>query len=278
MNSTVTHVITSSQCPLSYCNDKAVQISLTQPDLQCSYNRSGILCGQCQPGLSLALGSNQCLQCSNTYLGLLVPFALAGIVLVFFIKVLDLTIAQGFVNGFIFYANVIKANEHLLIPQAQVNPLSLFISWLNLDLGIETCFFNGLNAFTKTFIQLMFPLYVWTIAWLIILSSRYSSKIAKVFGKNTVPVLATLFLLSYAKLIQLIVTALSYKFVEFPYSKKAVWSADGNIEYLENPHLLLFLAAVAILMFLWLPYIYASNAISAMASKIQPVHHYFNLE
>ena len=116
------------------------------------------------------------------------------------------------------------------------------------------------------------------IVWLIILSSRYSSKIAKVFGKNTVPVLATLFLLSYAKLIQLIVTALSYTFVEFPYGKKAVWSADGNIEYLENPHLLLFLAAVAILVFLWLPYIYASNAISAMASKIQPVHHYFNLE
>ena len=130
-----------------------------------------------------------------------------------------LTIAQGFVNGFIFYANVIKANEHLLIPQAQVNPLTLFISWLNLDLGIETCFFNGLNAFTKTFIQLVFPLYVWTIVWLIILSSRYSSKIAKVFGKNTVPVLATLFLLSYAKLIQLIVTALSYTFVEFPYGK-----------------------------------------------------------
>ena len=157
MNSTVTHVITSSQCPLSYCNDKAVHISLSQPDLQCSYNRSGILCGQCQPGLSLALGSNKCLECSNTYLGLLVPFALAGIVLVFFIKVLDLTIAQGFVNGFIFYAN---ANEHLLIPQAEVNPLTLFIWWLNLDLGIETCFFNGLNAFTKTFLQLVFLLYV----------------------------------------------------------------------------------------------------------------------
>ena len=100
----------------------------------------------------------------------------------------------------------------------------------------------------------MFPLYVWTIAWLIIFSSRYSNKIAKVFGKNTVPVFATLCLLSYAKLIQLIVTALSYTFVEFLYGKKAVWSADGNIEYLENPHLLLFLAAVAILVFLWLPY------------------------
>ena len=113
-----------------------------------------------------------------------------------------------------------------------------------------------------------------SLAYYFVLTCRYSSKIAKVFGKNSVPVLATLFLLSYAKLIQLIVTALSYTFVEFPYGKKAVWSADGNIEYLENPHLLLFLAAVAILVFL-LATVYA---ISTMASKIQPVHHYFNLE
>ena len=131
-NHTITHIITSSRCPLNYCKKDAINVNLSRADSQCSYNRSGILCGQCQPGLSLALGSNQCLQCSNTYLALLVPFALAGIVLMFFIKVLDLTISQGFINGFIFYANIVKANEHLLVPQAQVNPLTLFISWLNL--------------------------------------------------------------------------------------------------------------------------------------------------
>ena len=253
INNTV--IITSSQCPLPYCKKEKVDVSLSQPDSQCRYNRSGILCGACQSGLSLALGSTQCLECSNTYLALLVPFALAGVVLVFFIKFLDLTIAQGFINGFIFYANIIKANEHLLVPDGLNNPLTLFISWLNLDLGIETCFCDGLNAFTKTLLQLVFPLYVWFTVWIIIMSSRYNHKVAKVFGRNSVPVLATLFLLSYAKLIQLIVTALSYTFVEFPHGKtKTVWSADGNIDYLENPHLVLFIAAVAILLFLWLPY------------------------
>ena len=132
----------------------------------------------------------------------------------FFIKVLDLTISQGFINGFIFYANIVKANEHLLVPQAQVNPLTLFISWLNLDLGIETYFFNGLNAFTKTWLHLVFPLYVWTIAGLIIFSARRSGKIARVFGNNSVPVLATLFLVSYAKLLRMIVTALSFTTVK----------------------------------------------------------------
>ena len=255
MNNTVTHVITSSQCPLQYCKKEKVNVSLSQPDSQCRYNHSGILCGACQSGLSLALGSTQCIECSNTYLALLVPFALAGVVLVFFIKFLDLTIAQGFINGFIFYANIIKANENLLVPDGPINPLTLFISWLNLDLGIETCFFDGLNTFTKTLLQLVFPLYVWFTVWVIIMSSRYSHKAARVFGRNSVPVLATLFLLSYAKLIQLIVTALSYTFVEFSHGKtKTVWSADGNIDYLENSHLVLFLAAIAILLFLWLPY------------------------
>ena len=34
-------------------------------DFQCSQRHSGILCGGCQPGLSLALGTDQCLPCFN---------------------------------------------------------------------------------------------------------------------------------------------------------------------------------------------------------------------
>ena len=40
---------------------------------------SGILCGKCQPGLSLALGTSKCLKCSNAYL---LVFLLVGLVLV----------------------------------------------------------------------------------------------------------------------------------------------------------------------------------------------------
>ena len=51
-----------------------------------------MLCGGCQIELSLALGNDQCLPCSNTYLLLILPFALAGLLLVFLIKSLDLTV------------------------------------------------------------------------------------------------------------------------------------------------------------------------------------------
>ena len=247
-------VAASEYCSSDYCDRENVNVTLSEPDSQCNYNHSGTLCGGCQPGLSLALGSAQCLPCSNKYLTLLIPFALAGPAVVFFIKLLDLTISQGTINGLIFYANIVKANEYMVIPHGHTNPITLFIAWLNLDLGMETCFFHGLTAYTKTWLQFVFPIYIWSIAGLIIISAKYSDQVAKVMGNNSVPVLATLFLLSYAKLLRTIITVLSYTMLYSSQGHKAVWSADGNVDYLGPKHAPLFAVAVAALLFLWLPY------------------------
>ena len=203
-NGTNGTVATSQFCPLNYCNRRDSNVMLAKPDTQCNYNHSGILCGACQPGLSLALGSEQCMPCSNKYLALLIPLTLAGPVLVGFIKLLDLTVSQGTMNGLIFYANIIQANHYIFLPWRSNHILSVFIAWLNLDLGVETCFFEGLDAYYKTWLQFVFSFYIWSNAGLIILS-KYSSRVAKVMGNNSVPVLATLFLLSYAKLLNTII-------------------------------------------------------------------------
>ena len=252
-NDTITDVVSSEYCPLNYCKDEVASFQLNASSVQCNYNHSGIVCGGCQPGLSLALGS-QCLKCSNKYLTLFILFALVGVVLVFFIKLLDITISHGLINGLIFYANIIKPNEHIFIPQGNTNPLTLYISWLNLDLGIETCFFSGLTAYGKAWLQFVFPFYIWAIAGLIIASARYSIRVARITGYNSVPVLATLFLLSYPKLLRTIITVMSYTIVDYPQGSKVVWSADGNIDYLGPKHAPLFVAALATLLFLWLPY------------------------
>ena len=167
---------------------------------------------------------------------------------------MDLTISQGTLNGLIFYANVVKANEYLLFDRTQTNPLAVFIAWLNLDLGVETCFFDGLTAYWKTWLQFVFPLYIWSIASLIIILAKYSDRVAKMMGNNSVPVLATLFLLSYAKLFHTIITSLSFTMLYTTHGSKAVWSADGNLDYLGREHAPLFVVAAATLLFLWLPY------------------------
>ena len=256
-------IILHPHCPFDYCTSEETYLAVDDSDKQCNYNRSGLLCGRCKDNLSLALGSSRCLQCSNSYLSLLAAFAFAGIALVLLLLVLRLTVAAGAINGLIFYANIVEVNSAIFFqPQTSNVPtglitklLTLFIAWLNLDLGIETCFYNGMDAYVKTWLQFASPLYVWALIGMIILGSHYSGRVAKVFGSNPVAVLATLFLLSYAKLLHTVIAALSYTSLQYPNNSRiAVWLYDGNIRYLGGKHIPLFTVAMVCLIFLVLPY------------------------
>ena len=136
----------TTNCPFDYCNRSNVSFDIMAPDRQCVANRTGILCGQCQSHLSIMLGSNRCGTCSNWYLFLLPVFALAGIVLVAVLMFLNLSVSVGTINGLLFYANMVKLNEAYIFPNGSVPVVSQFISWLNLDLGIEVCLFYGLDS------------------------------------------------------------------------------------------------------------------------------------
>ena len=221
-------LILHPHCPLDYCLSEETHLAVDESDKQCNYNRSGLLCGRCRENLSLILGSTRCLQCSNSNLALLPAFVFAGIALVLLLLVLRLTVAAGTINGLIFYANIVGVNSVVFFQPKTANVLSVFIAWLNLDLGIETCFYNGMDAYTKMWLQFMFPFYVWALAGMIILGSHYSGRVAKVFGSNPVAVLSTLFLLSYAKLLRLVFAVFSYTSLEYPNnSHTAVWLYDG---------------------------------------------------
>ena len=251
-------LILHSHCPFDYCISANINVTLNDTDKQCANNRAGLLCGECKSGFSLTLGSSKCLECSNIWILLLIPFALAGIALVLLLFILKLTVAAGTINGLIFYANIVAINRSIFFPPNEttnINILTVFIAWLNLDLGIETCFFEGLDAYVKTWLQFVFPLYVWSLAGLIIVASEYSSRVTRVFGSNPVAVLATLFLLSYAKLLRTILDVLSFTFLYYPDEVRvAVWQYDGNIQFIYGKHIALFLVALSTFLVLFLPY------------------------
>ena len=252
-------VIVHKHCPFEYCKPEQLDVNLTHPETQCAFDHYGTLCGACKSNFSLALGGSQCLpNCSNKYLLLLFVFILAGFALVFFIKILNLTVSQGTINGLIFYANIVAANRSIFFPAQHNNFLSflsVFISWLNLDLGIETCFIEGLDGYWKTWLQFVFPFYVWAIAAAIILVSHYSTHATKIFEDTSVSVLATLFLLSYAKLLRSIITIFSITTLEYPDNITAkVWSFDGNLQFLSSKYIPLFLFALITVLLLCLPY------------------------
>ena len=54
-----------SDCPLDYCLPYSSDVNLLDPDLQCQFNRTGVLCSQCQHHLSMVFGTSRCMECTN---------------------------------------------------------------------------------------------------------------------------------------------------------------------------------------------------------------------
>ena len=247
-------LILHPHCPFDYCVNDTVVFPLSNPDLQCAYNRSGFLCGRCKEGYSLMLGSHQCRKCTNSYIVLLIPFAVMGVALVFFLLVCKLTVATGTLSGLVLYANIIGPNLTTFLPLESTNVLSIFIAWLNLDFGIEACFYNELNTYSKTWLQFVFPVYIWMLVGLSILVSNCSHRFANLLGNNPVSVLATLILLSYTKILRTLITVVYVTYLEYPTYNRMVWLYDANVDYLSGKHIPLFLVAVLVFLFLFLPY------------------------
>ena len=67
--------------------------------------------------------------------------------------------------------------------------------------------------------------------------------------------LATLYLLSYTKLLRLIIDVVRFTKLTYPNGyTKAVWLYDGNIDYLKGKHIPLFIATLLLLILLSVPY------------------------
>ena len=251
-------------CPFDYCKPPNLNFSfnLNLPngaDSQCAYNRRGMLCGACQHELSLSLGTSHCMSCHNhqpTMLFIILMAAIiAGILLVTVMLVLNITVAVGLVNGYIFYANIVAVNSALFFPSSQPGFPTVFVAWLNLDIGLDVCLFDGLDTYTKAWLQLAFPIYIISLVVVIITVSECSSRFATLIGKkDPVATLATLILLSYAKLLSGTIAALSFAVIHYPDgSQETVWLPDGNVKYFQGKHIPLFLVALLIII-IGLPY------------------------
>jgi len=88
-----------------------------------------------------------------------------------------------------------------------------------------------------------------------VILSYYFITATRIFGRQAVKVLATLFLLAYAKLLRTIITVLSYTSMIYPdRSRRFLWLYDGNIMYFHGKHIPLALAAILIFLIFVVPY------------------------
>ena len=250
-------LIIHPNCPFYYCVLKNVSFSLSETDLQCSHNRSGLLCGACRDGHSLTLGLHMCSECSNFYLLLLPVFMILGIALVVFLITFKLSVAQGTISGLIFYANIFQMNTTVFLPNNTSGPagfLFVFVSWLNLNFGFVTCLSNGMDMYVLTWLQYLFPLYILFLVVVLVSFRHYPRWMSKMMGANPVAVLSTLILLSYNKILHTIVTSVSSSELQYKNHSKTVWMYDGNVPFLDGKHSLMFGFAVMVFLFMVLPY------------------------
>ena len=208
---------------------------------------------------SLSLASLRCLHCHGYWpavcIVILLTAILAGILLVTALLGLNMTVSVGLIDGFIFYANIESAVSTVFFPSSEPSFPSVFVAWLNLDIGMDVCFIDGLDAYIKTWLQLAFPTYIILLVVVVIIVSEYSPRFARLIGrKDPISTLATLILLSYAKLLSVTITALSFAILDYPDGKQEiVWLPDGNVKYFQAKHILLVLVAVLIIL-IGLPY------------------------
>ena len=115
--------------------------------------------------------------------------------------IFHLTVTNGTITSFIFYFNIISINYMIIFPGCQsiICPIIMFI---NLDFCTQTCFYNGMDDYAIAWLVLAFPTYLIVIALFLIVMSRYSRTVQRVTAKKALPLLATIFLLSYTKILR----------------------------------------------------------------------------
>ena len=194
------------------------------------------------------------MKCTNVHVLITIIVIVAGIGLVMLLYSLNLTVTKATINGLILYANVISINDSVFLVNENVfRPLKLFISFTNFDLGIESYFYNGMDTYAKILLQLFFPCFLIIMAFSIIIISRYSSRVIRLTHRRSLPVLATLFLLSYTSILRTILTVLfSYSTItHIPGGhKEMVWSIDASVRLFGLKFTLLFIICLVLFLLL----------------------------
>ena len=253
-----------AECPLVFClsGSNVISVANGQADFDAECNpalfRRGILCEQCIEGMSNVLGTPRCLPCSNVSILLFPVFMALGVMLTIIIYFFDITISEGLLNGAIFFSNLVVLNAYFLFPSNYGGSnFILLISFLTLNLGIETCLYNGMGSLDRVWWQLSFPLYLVVLMVIIVLLAR--TKHWK-FLQNTNHLSApraftTLSLLCYVSVLQVCIEILgSTTIVTVDNERRVHWITDASILYFQGGHIPMVLLASLLILVYILPF------------------------
>ena len=240
--------IVVSECIYGYCKPGEKIVTIPSPDnttinfdIQCNpeMNRAGFLCSSCRAGWSATLGSRNCKQCSNWYILLFPVFLAVGILAILLMTHLNVTITAGFINGAIFYSNIVSIYDSILVPGGTLtNGAIALVSFPSLNLGFETCLHANMTALEKVWWQLSFPLYLFILMGLATCLIRKDClKVEQLTGFSTIQAFATLLILCYVSVLEACIELVAFRrifTIEGSYDIR--WISDPSLEYFGEMH------------------------------------------
>ena len=253
------------ECIFRYCQPGELRIIIQNPDdtdvnfdIQCdtSMNRVGFLCSSCRAGYSAVLGSRTCRQCSNWHILLFPVFIVIGVLAIIFIKYLNVTITAGFINGAIFYSNIVSLYGSTLVPGGTLtNGAIVLVSFPTLNLGFETCLHDKMNALEKVWWQLSFPLYLFVLMGITFLLARTKYlKFNQSSGLSTIQTFATLLILCYVSVLEACIELIGLRTIfTIEGTRHVQWISDPIVKYFGPEHGILGFFAYLLLVFYLIP-------------------------
>ena len=206
---------TSSICPNNYCSSEHTETSPGyyslhgKSDDQCSSHRTGVACGECKSGYTLAYDSPDCINTDKCSAGmtilvivLTILYWITIVAVVFCLMYFQFQISSGYTYGIIYYYSIV---DILLVNDVYeevfylVSILSSFAK-LTPQLFGQLCLVEGLSGIDQQFIHYSHALAVSLILLIIVLVTRYSPRLTHFVGRCIIHVICILLLLSYTSL------------------------------------------------------------------------------
>ncbi len=243
-----------ANCHKDFCNQNYALSDPADLNSRCAVGRTGVGCGKCQTNYSAVLGTFACKMCSNSYLWLILIYFGTGPLLIGALIKLDIHIGNGALHGILFYTNFIHASSEFFYPKHHNKQFTrILIAWLNLDLGIEVCFFRGMTSYTKLWLEIGYVAYLICLQLLVIYLCHKYVRFTHICGRNVTKVLATILLMCFMKCLLWVKNVLSihpfyYSHGDSPCCNHSVllWTYDPTITLYSAYYLPLAVAAIII--------------------------------
>lgn len=259
----------SPTCPSGYCVNGISKANVKDWDEMCHGHRTGVLCGECLEGYSVAWGTTECLKCRHFHIWTIIGVIVLSILTIFMLFLTRLTIANETLGTIIFYANIQATFFYHKLDKIPIyiKVFAFFFSCLNDTLSLPTCLSSHMTSVGKSGSFFAFPVFLLLIVAGLVFSSYHSTKIANFIAHSSIQVVATLLYLSFAKLLLTVINILTPVTIHTPERDFTVWYIDGSIPYGQDPgHIALTIIALFTLIFILFPFLFFTTFGSLLLS------------